>query len=394
LVASRVEIYSHIEIFRELGLEYQFVEAILLAYGTLVFKTLPAFNSASEGEAPPIPTEWVNSNWEVHQDVGYKNILSGTSRRDISYSSLCPPCTRPVEEFSTQYLEKDASALRANAVYRSTVNNMPIGEFLTVHDEKGIRYVTFHQCTTKDLNDHEFTVSSLRKWLLNLGISAEEKVRVRIVCYVDWTQKTRHGMKFVDEQAPYDIHELKKKFPGEFDIIETFIVRLGIYPTLKTSKAQLPGRSGTDVARNYGIWSIANLKSFCRSLGLSAGGKREDLIDRLLCFDKYDVLTISELKKLCVSRGLSAGEKKPDLIHQLLFFDEYEVLTILKLKESCLSRDLSDGGKKEELIHRLLSFDKYDVLTVQDLKKTCESRGLGTKGKKIELIHRLLTDEV
>jgi hypothetical protein len=151
LVAGATRSDLHIEKVQHIGLEYQVVEAILLKYGTQVFDTATPATSASEGQTSEVPIGWNNSNWEVHEDVGYQETLSQSSKLAISYPKLCPPSRPPVIEFSSMYLDIKAMDLVAETVYRSTVVNMPVGEFFTVHDADGVRYIFFHQTTTKEV---------------------------------------------------------------------------------------------------------------------------------------------------------------------------------------------------------------------------------------------------
>ena len=61
---------------------------------------------------------------------------------------------------------------------------------------------------------------------------------------MDWCESTRHGIKFeetvkIDKEEKkifYDIKSLKKAFSGEFDMLDTKIVRLGIYPNKRDNK--------------------------------------------------------------------------------------------------------------------------------------------------------------
>jgi hypothetical protein len=78
---------------------------------------------------------------------------------------------------------------------------MPVGEFFEyVVDDAGKRWIVFFQTTTKPLNSHPFSISSLRKWFEALGLFEDRNrdVGVRILCMVDWT-KTTTGVKFKRE---------------------------------------------------------------------------------------------------------------------------------------------------------------------------------------------------
>ena len=136
----------------------------------------------------------------------------------MSYRALWPPSRPPLEEFDTMYLKTKATEFRDGSASRSTVINMPIGEFLTVHDERNVRvvtvqgrrqmvnwfdilrFITFYKATTKDVSQHPVSVSSLRMWMEELSMHDPDcqHVRMRIVFFVDWCENTRHGVKFVE----------------------------------------------------------------------------------------------------------------------------------------------------------------------------------------------------
>ena len=150
---------------------------------------------------------------------------------------------------------------------------MPIGEFFSVHDDQaGKRYINFHQCSTQDPKDHPFSVKALRDWYSALGLTGEDgnlteygkSVTVRIIFYVDWTQTTQHGMKFKDETRFYAIGNLKeyeKKmmiFP-EFENLETFMVRVGVYPNATNRPRQYLGNTKPNTVSSACLFCLSDL---------------------------------------------------------------------------------------------------------------------------------------
>ena len=211
-----------------------------------------------------VPKEWNNNNWEVHDDVGYQNVLSRSSKLPMSYSDLIPPSIPPVESFRTMYLKTKATELRNGAVYRNDVENVPY-MFITAHDivsplnvilkhllgneePTASRVVSYHVCCIGDPLKKPIILDNVRKSAEFLGLyDADSKhVCMRYVYYVNLREKVKHGIKFVDyvvdeenrtRAVEYDIHSLKEKFPGEFDYLDTKIVCLGIFPNLNKNKS-------------------------------------------------------------------------------------------------------------------------------------------------------------
>lgn len=93
----------------------------------------------------------------------------------------------------------------------------------------------------------------------------------------------------------------------------------------------------------------------------------------------YSVMSFKELKALASSRGLSAKGKKADLMSRLVEADA--------TSEEVSDETPAEVESEEEEI--LVETVDYSGMSFKDLKALTSSRGLSAKGKKADLVHRL-----
>ena len=221
---------------------------------------------------------------------------------------------------------------------------------------------------------------------------------------------------------------------------ETKIVN-GVEKATKSKKSNRTTEQREEKKKNkktnkYVSQNLADLKKLCKERKLKVGGKKEELVQRLLESDgdEGDQQSESEDEQ---SEDENENEEKEDEKEQDKKENEYmdiEIITSYKipeLKHFCSQRNLKVGGKKEELIYRLRDYNErknneslgekakeeddcedegeyyeedldispeeeydlivedYTIKSLKELKQICKDRGLKMCGKKEDIIDRL-----
>lgn len=150
--------------------------------------------------------------------------------------------------------------------------------------------------------------------------------------------------------------------------------------------------------------SIKDLKDKLRSKNLKVSGKKDELIKRLNdsesesdgeSVDKnpkintpYNKMKLMELRIELRSRALKSGGKKDELIKRLMDDNkECESLSYGREEEDEEVETENEDEEKED------EEDDYDKMSEEELKVELKGRALSRKGKKEDMIKRLMDDD-
>lgn len=229
LVRAAAKLPEQVEVLLRYGLYHQIHEAVLMSH----LMELPA------DEKLP---EWAISGWEWYEDPGFSRALSGTQQ--IESNTIVHPKCASLREFEGQVFPNDAKSLEPQVLYKSKTHNFKLGEYFTY--DNASKSINFYACSTTPLQDHDYSVASIRQVIASFGLNDEgnRDVKLNLISFVDWSKRQVHGCKFklkpatpteFNNKTELTITDLQKSTSSE-DIgqrFNSYIVRAGFYDMAK-----------------------------------------------------------------------------------------------------------------------------------------------------------------